>query len=62
LAKNQESPKMIITNIFADNFCNLHNAPICFVLMVSWGNYNMIFDGMSSYFLISIFTGILDGN
>jgi hypothetical protein len=62
LAKHQERAKMIITYIFTDTLFILHDAPICFVLMLSWGDYKMNLDAKSSYFLIGIFTEILEGN
>jgi hypothetical protein len=50
MAKHQERAKMIITNIFADTLCILHDAPICFVLMLSWGDYKMNLDAKLSAF------------
>jgi len=46
MAKHQEREKMTIKNIFADTLCNLYDAPICFALMVSWGDYKMNFVGL----------------
>jgi len=60
LAKHQERAKMIVRIIFADTLCILRDAPICFVLMLSWGDYKMNLDAKSSYFLIGILQKILN--
>ena len=62
LAKYQERAKMIITDIFADTLRILHDAPICFVLMLSCTDNKMILIAKNSYFLIGIFSEILEGN
>jgi hypothetical protein len=53
---------MTIKNIFAETLRILHDAPICFVLMLSWGDNKMNLDAKNSYFLIGIFTKILERN
>jgi hypothetical protein len=49
LAKHQERAKMTIQNIFADTLCNLYDAPICFALMVSLGDYIVVVKKMLRY-------------